>query len=221
MKKENKYTEVINITEARDNLPKLVSSLGTVGGIIITRDYSPVAVLKKYDKSFRSTVRKRLPALMVLGARPCIRDVALKTIKNINNIPAGLFSKIIFIYGDKTRKYRGSFTAKDVRTVYSNKSKLPIITSVKSALTALSADDPCFMVTFLSAPIESKKIVLMADFAGRFRGNILIGKILGEPVHPVVFPGKYKKIFIGIRKELGIPYIIKKFKNNVKYVDID
>ncbi|HPG32003.1 MAG TPA: hypothetical protein PLQ81_14540 [bacterium] len=40
-----------------------------------------------------------------------------------------------------------------------------------------------------------------------------------KPSHPVSFSIKYKKYFLSTRKELGVPYLIKKFENDIEYID--
>ena len=216
--------EIINITNIRDRLPKTIDGLrrDSAGKIIITKDYNTAAVLmdiSEYESKYLSKNR-RMPALLVLGAKKCPDTYAFKTINSINSICKKYYSKVIFVYGDATKKYRSNFKTDDLRTVYNKKSNLPIITSLKCGITALSSSDKYFVVVFLSQSQDKKTLMTMSNAAINSGNKIIISRKSGKTVHPIVFSADYKNILIKTRKELGIPHIIKKFKDKIMYVDI-
>jgi len=208
--------EVLNITSLRQKLLKIVDELPCSGNVIITKDYKPVALLKCMpDKG-----DGRLPALLVLGAKKCPDDSAVESIKVINAVSGKNYSKVIFVYGAPTKKFCQLFNAADLRTVYNKKNNLPIITSLKCGITALSKSDKYFVVVFLSQPQNAGTLRLMSRAAVSGCGEIIILRKRNEPIHPIAFSAKYKTILIKTRKELGIPHIIKKFNKEIRYVDI-
>ncbi|HAX61557.1 MAG TPA: hypothetical protein DCX95_03220 [Elusimicrobia bacterium] len=207
--------EVINITRLRKNLLKEIARLKQKKEIIISKDYEPVAVLSYIGTGKK---QKRLPALMVLGAKKCAGQIALRAINYINRA-ANNFSKIIFIYSNDTRKYIDKFKVEDLRTVKNEKRNLPIITSVKCGVSALDATDEYFIITFLSQPQSEQIYKSVCDKIKKSKKNILIMRKNGAPAHPIAFSRKYIGIFIKTRKELGIPHIIKKFTKEIEYLN--
>jgi CTP:molybdopterin cytidylyltransferase MocA len=210
--------------------------LRRTGKIIITKEHDAEAVLmdiSEYEnicsaknrhrpayRTGRPAYRTGRPALMVLGAKSCPDSAALKTINNINSVSEKYFSKIIFVYGGATKKYVSKFKTNDLRTVFNKKNNLPIITSLKCGITALSPSEKYFIIVFLSQPQDRKTLILMSNAALKSNKKIIISRRNGQPVHPIAFSTKFKKVLIKTRKELGIPYIIKKFRNEVQYADI-
>ncbi|MFA5778564.1 MAG: NTP transferase domain-containing protein [Elusimicrobiota bacterium] len=216
--------EIINITNIRDRLPKTIDDIQRdgVGKIIITKDYNTEAVLmdiSEYESKYLSKNR-RMPALMVLGAKKCPDTDVSKTINVLNFVCKKYYSKIIFVYGNDTKKYRSNFKTDDLRIVYNKRSNLPIITSLKCGITALSLSDKYFVVVFLSQPQGKKTLITMSNVAIKSGNKIIISRRNGKPIHPIAFSADCKDILLKTRKELGIPYIIKKFKNEIKYIDI-
>lgn len=214
--------EVVNITNMRGGLLSAAAVVNKNGEIIITRDNKPVAALigiEEYEHKFPGSASGH-PALMVLGARECQRGKALESIRNINSVQLGHYSKVIFVYGDRTKKYRSNFKVADLRAVYNKKSGLPIITSLKCGIAALSESDKHFVVVFLSQPQDRKTLVLMSKAVTKGVAEIVVLKKRGFPVHPIAFSSKYKQLLLKTRKELGIPYIVKKFEKAIRYVDI-
>jgi len=214
--------EVVNVTNLRGELLNTVDKISRTGKIIITKDANPVAVLldiKEYEKKYFPDTA-RLPALMVLGARKCLNSTAFETIKTINAVCKKHYSKVIYVYSNATKKYLSNFKSADLRAVYNKKNNLPIITSLKCGITALSPSDRYFIVVFLSQPQDKKTLILMSKTVVKNGDKIVILRKNKYPVHPIAFSVKYKTVLIKTRKELGIPHIIKKFKNKIRYVDI-
>ncbi len=220
MKKLKNLSTVENATNVRKSFLKVLNRItGETINLIITRDYKPCAALvsiKNFENRLRSGKRT---ALIVLGAKKCNSKDALKSILLINK-SAKIFSKIIFVYGSETEKYIKFLKGKDLRTVRSEKKQLPIITSLKQGITALSPDDDYFVFTFLSQPVPPKNFEALVKAVRKCRKTgkgIVILKINGRPAHPVAMSSKYFNIILRIRKELGLPYIIRKFRKDVTY----
>ena len=222
MKKVKNPSNVENATNVRKRFLELLSRINKENtDLIITRDCKPCAALISI-KNFEARLRNgKRTALIVLGARKCNNKNALKSITLINK-SAKYFSKIIFVYGAGTKKYTKLFKSVGLRIVQNKKIRLPIITSLKQGITALSPDDDFFVFTFLSKPVSLKNFeaLVKAICKSRKTGKgIVILKIKGLPAHPVAISSKYFNVILKIRKELGLPYIIRKFKNDVTYAE--
>jgi len=222
MKNNKNMSDVENATNVRKNFLKVLSRLNKGNtDLIITRDYKPCAVLipiRGFESHFKN---RKGTALIVLGARKCNSKTALKSILLINQAE-NIFSKIIFVCGTETKKYAEFFKSKDLRIVQNEKTRLPIITSLKQGITALSSDDDFFVFTFLSKPVPLKNFETLIKTVRNSRKTgkgIVILKIKGLPAHPVAISSKYFNIILKIRKELGLPYIIKKFRQDITYAE--
>ncbi|MFH1353570.1 MAG: hypothetical protein ABIH68_08370 [bacterium] len=222
MKKIKNLSSVENATNVRKRFLELLNRINKENtNLIITRDCKPCAALVSI-KNFEVRLRSgKKTALIVLGAKKCRRKDALKSILLINQ-SARIFSKIIFVCGAGTKKYTEYFESGDLRIVQNKKTRLPIIASLKQGITALSPDDDFLVFTFLSKPVSLKNFeaLLKAVRKSRKTGKgIVILKIKGLPAHPAAISSKYFNVILRIRKELGLPYIIRKFRKDVTYAE--
>lgn len=213
---------ISNITEFRFNLLKTIQNIDSYDKIIVVKDNNPEAVLiniKEYEEKILKT-NPLNPVLILSGAKICKEDLIVKSIESINKSKQ-YFSNIVFVYGKDTYKYRTLFNVNDLRCVENNKSNLPLITSLKCGLSAISNDKNYFILSLLSRPIEEKVYKIIFDNLKKKNKGIILLTKEGKPVHPIAFSIKYKEYFIKTRKELGIPYIVKKFKDDIKKIEIN
>ncbi len=209
--------KVVNITAAKHNLLKIIGNLEAE--VIITRDYEPVAVLAP----LREENSDRRPALIVLGAKPCPEDVSRRSIEQINRA-GGLFGKVVVVYSPETEKLLSAFRHSNLLVVATAKKEHPIVTSLKAGLAGCGPGDNYFMFTFLNQPQPLRVFTLLAaaitraEEAGK---GIIVPRRQGRPTHPLVFAGRYKQNILKIRKELGIPHIIKRHADDIFYQEIE
>ena len=215
---KNKIVSVENVTNIRKKFLRIIDEKKTY---VISRDSAACSVLMPVEEyeELVAAGRENLPALAVLGARACGREKALETAGAVSSSEKH-FSKIIFVCGRETEKYGKLFKAVDVRRVFNEKPEMPIITSLKLAVTALSPGDDFLVFCFLSKPPAKNVLNKMAkriSVARKNKKGIVITKVGGRPSHPVAMSKKYFKMLLSTRKELGIPYIIRKFKKDIIY----
>ena len=211
---------VENATSIRKLFLKVIASGKSY---IVSKDFSAQSVILPVSVFEKLIPREKnnLPALAVLGARPCDEKKAEKTIASINSAKK-YFSKVVFVFGEKTEKYVKHFCVNDVRIVFNKNSHLPMVTSLKLAITALSKSDKFLTFCFLSKPCTQKLLKTISKKAAdsqKMKKGIVITKISGSPSHPIAFARKYFKTLLSTRKELGIPYIIRKFKRDIVYAE--
>ena len=189
----------------------LVSDRAAVRSVIIPAD--------EYERILHGR-ENRLPALAVMGARPCLKTDAVRAIESINRAER-YFSKIVFVHSKATEQYASHFKAADLRLIKNARPDLPLITSLKLAVSALSGPDQFLVFCFLSKPCapELFKKISGAASAAKKRGDIIITKTADKPSHPVALSRKYFKALLTTRKELGIPRIIRQFQKDIVYVE--
>jgi CTP:molybdopterin cytidylyltransferase MocA len=208
--------KVINITSAKHNLLKIITELE--GEVIITRDYRPVAVLSPLPGN---AVHKK-PALIVLAARQC-EPPTMKYSLSAINASAGLFGKMVVVYSRETASYLGGFSHHNLLAIETAKKQHPIVTSLKAGISCLDENDAFFMFSFINKPVRTEIFRRLTAAIGKAEDNkkgIIIPVSGGKPAHPLIFSTRYKANIIKIRKELGIPHIIKRHQDDVFYVDI-
>ncbi|HPN29363.1 MAG TPA: hypothetical protein PKY81_00245 [bacterium] len=219
--------KILNITFARKELLKITENLKKGENIILTKDNSPVAVVSSigdFEKNIflnRKINIRRNSALIIVAAKECDNRTALKALREINDVIASVenpYSKIIFVYGEKTEDYLSKINCDFVYAVENEKYNLPLITSIKRAMSGLLNED-FFVLTFLSRITLKSDLIETAQKAASSSKGIVIKQKNNKPSHPVSFSIKYKKYFLSTRKELGVPYLIKKFENDIEYID--
>jgi CTP:molybdopterin cytidylyltransferase MocA len=209
--------KVINITTAKHKLLKIIAELEE--DIIITKDYQPVAVLSPMS---RNTAQQK-PALIVLAARQCDHHTRMKSITVING-SAKLFNKTVVVYSRETEPYLREFDHHNLLAIKTEKKEHPIVTSLKAGIACLEGSDTFFMFSFLNKPITRNTFLRLTTAikeAETEKKGIIIPVSEGKPSHPLIFSTRYKANIIKIRKELGIPHIIKRHKEDILYIDIE
>ncbi|HRY29259.1 MAG TPA: NTP transferase domain-containing protein [Elusimicrobiota bacterium] len=224
--------EALPITQVRRDFLKIAEAVGITGPRLVSKDSRPVAAvigIRQYEAFLSATRGPRggqpAPALIILGAKPCERARAEQTLSIVNRLAANPhppFSKIIFVYGKDTAPLARQIRFHDVRAVKNEKTAYPLIASVKCALGAFSPDDTHFILAFLSGPLQEDRLRLLSNHLRNVpRGKgIAVLRQNGRPTHPVAFAARYKKYFISTRKELGIPYLLKKFHKDISYLEV-
>ena len=219
--------KLVNITFARKELLKITDNLKKGENIILTKDNSPVAVvsgINDFEENLflnKNKVLKKNSALIIVAAKECDKRTALNALKEINDAIASIenpYSKIIFVYGEKTEDYIKKINCDFVYAVENEKYNLPLITSIKRAMSGLLNED-FFVLTFLSRITLKSDLIETAKKASISPKGIIIKRKNNKPSHPISFSIKYKKYFLSTRKELGVPYLIKKFKKDIEYID--
>lgn len=103
------------------------------------------------------------------------------------------------------------------------KKEQPIITFLKAALSCLAAGDQWFMVDFLNRPASPETLSALVDCLpqaiAQGKGMIVPSRN-GKPSHLLVFSLPYKTKIIKTRKELGVPHIVRRHKNDIFYYDL-
>ncbi|MFP4687938.1 MAG: hypothetical protein ACLFN5_07530, partial [bacterium] len=195
--------------------PALLDELD--GEIIVTKNYRPQAVISPL-----SAGGDKRPALIVLGTKTVSEQKAVRTIRRINRT-AEIFSKVIFVCSAETRHFVEEFKGKDLRVVNNEKLEYPIISPLKDGLGGLDPDDDYFVFTFLSSPEAAarlEKIPAAIDRARKESKTVVMLTIEGEPTHPIAIAASLQDEIIKTRKELGIPYLIRKYEADVFYSEI-
>lgn len=203
-------------TSVRQNLTSLLDELEDE--IIVTKNYRPrarITPLKADDDS--------RPALILLGTKSDSKENSRETIRNINKYNE-LFSRVIFVCSNQTRDLASMIKADDLRLICSERQDQPIISPLKAGLSGLNPEDEFFIFTFLSAPGTPNRFPRLMEGLKNARDEnklVVIPKIDDNPSHPVALSTKLKGEIINTRKELGIPYLIKQFENDLYYHELE
>ncbi len=202
-------------TAVRQNLTSLLD--GLEDEIIITKNYRPRARLCPLAADTDSR-----PALILLGTRSREKKLSRETIRNINR-QEELFSRVIFVCSEETRPLAPEIKIDDLRLIRTDRKEEPIISPLKAGLSGLNPGDEFFIFSFLSAPGAPARFSPLIEGIRQARERqklLVIPRLDGEPTHPVAISTELKKEIIDTRKELGIPYLIRQFEDELHYLDI-
>jgi len=208
---------------------KIVENLKNGQNIILSKENLPIAVISNildYEKKNvlvglkKKKIKKNNAALVIVAAKNCDENIAVEAIAQINELLKSKnnpYSKIIFVYGKKTEKYLNDIKVEHLYTIENEKFNFPLITSIKCAMSGLLNENN-FVITFISRAISKSDLLKVAYAANTSKKGIIIALKDNKPAHPISFSISYKKYFLSTRKELGVPYLIKKFKNDIEYI---
>ncbi|MBN2231895.1 MAG: NTP transferase domain-containing protein [Deltaproteobacteria bacterium] len=211
-------TRVLNITAVKRDLLRLVDA--DAPDVVVTRGGEPVGRLLP---GVQPEVEPRRPALVVLGAKPCepaVREACCRSIRRV----ASRFSCLVWVHGGETAAYPDEIADLDILAVETEKTGQPIITSLKAGLSCLpAAGGGWFMYLFLNRPVPPTEIASLLDgipdAAAKGRG-IVVPLRAGSPGHPLIFSLRYKPLIMGTRKELGVPYIIRRHRDDIFFISL-
>jgi CTP:molybdopterin cytidylyltransferase MocA len=209
--------KLMNITSAKRDLLRLVNELQ--GEVIITRDSRPVARLSRLP----AAPATGKPALILLAARPCEARIKQESIANLDAV-ADLFSKFVVVYSRETEPELQSFKHHNLFVIETAKPTHPIITSLKAGISGLEESDAYFMFAFLNRPVVPARCRRLTEALSRAEAEgkgIVVPVVGGRPTHPLVFAARYRENILKIRKELGVPHIIKRHREDIFYVAMD
>ncbi len=202
-------------TSVRQNLTSLLD--GLEDEIIITKNYRPRAMICPLEEDNDSR-----PALILLGTRSREENLSRETIRNINR-RGELFSRVIFVCSEETRPLAADIKTDDLRVIRTDRKEEPIISPLKAGLSGLNPGDKFFIFSFLSAPGAPARFPRLIEGIRQARNRqklLVIPRLDGEPAHPVAISTELQKEIIDTRKELGIPYLIRQFEDELHYLDI-
>jgi CTP:molybdopterin cytidylyltransferase MocA len=211
-------TRVLNVTAVKRELLRLVDP-GTAD-VVITRGGEPIARLEPGACPEVDLLR---PALVVLAAKPCAPAAREDSCRSIRAV-ASRFSQLVWVHGAATAAYLEVMADLDILAVETEKTAQPIITSLKAGLSCLPTESGgWFMYLFLNRPTPPAEITALLDgipaAAAKDRG-IVVPLRAGSPGHPLIFSLRYKPLILGTRKELGVPHIIRRHRDDIFFLSL-
>jgi|GEM_PF-1288532 CTP:molybdopterin cytidylyltransferase MocA len=103
-----------------------------------------------------------------------------------------------------------------LKLVYSAKPQDVILTSLKDGLRAMSPSSQAVILFLANKPlisIESLEKLIRSSL--KEKRDILVPVVKGELSHPIIIPRETAVQMLKIRKEMGIPYFIKRWRKEV------
>lgn len=96
-----------------------------------------------------------------------------------------------------------------------------LYTSIKLSIRAISekVDYICFHFSILSN-IKKETVNYLIDRVIKSDKEIFIPTYNSKRGHPIIFKKEMKKILFDLRKEKGLPYILKKYKDKIEEIEV-
>ncbi len=96
-----------------------------------------------------------------------------------------------------------------------------LYTSIKLSIRAISekVDYICFHFSILSN-IKRETVKYLIDKVIKSDKEIFIPTYNSKRGHPIIFKKEMKKILFDLRKEKGLPYILKKYKDKIEEIEV-
>lgn len=124
--------------------------------------------------------------------------------------------KEIIIVGNLMQKPEGIRTSKTVKFLVHKKKRMPIITSVKEALSCISNFSQFAVICPANKECIKREVIeKIMKIAIKSGESFLVPSINNKKTHPVIITRKGFEELKSVRKELGLKYISKKFFREV------
>lgn len=159
-------------------------------------------------------------SLIILSARKFDKEKILKILNSFNQKE---IYEYIFVVGKKEDK---EWLIKNLNILNGKVILNPnphdvLYTSIKLSLRAISEriDYICFHFSVLSE-IKKETVNYLIERVIKSDKDIFIPIYLSKRGHPIIFKKKMKKILSSLRKEKGLPYILKNFKDRIEEIEV-
>lgn len=160
-------------------------------------------------------------SLIILSARKFDKDKILKILNSFNQKE---IYEYIFIVGKEEDK---NWLVKNVnllngKIILNPNPQDVLYSSIKLSMKAISKriDYICFHFSVLS-DIKKETIQFLIDKIIKSEKDIFIPIYKNKRGHPIIFKTSMKEILCKLRKEKGLPYILKNFKDKIEEIEVN
>ncbi len=152
------------------------------------------------------------------------RDFDIKNIEDIVDKIGKLKSyysiDIVFVVGNEEVLEALNNTYKDrfYKGIISERLNAPAFASFKCGLKAVSPFACCAFLIYANRKLENFNILL--KMVEEKDGEIVIPVIDNKKSHPILFKKNLLKEIITLRKEKGIPYLLRRYSDKIVYLNL-
>jgi len=174
-----------------------------------------------FEKRF-FTFRKTL-SFVILASKDFNLEKVKAIVNEIENLKMLFNLDVVFVVGNKSDLLllNGEYKDKFYKGVISEKVNAPVFASFKCGLKAVSEESLGVFLIFANRK-EEKSENLLKIFSGvTSEKSIVVPVKLGKKTHPILFSKALIKDLLSLRKEKGIPYVLKKYSNLINLVSIE
>lgn len=159
-------------------------------------------------------------SLIILSARKFDKE---KIINILNSFNQKEIYEYIFIVGKEDDKdwLIKNFNLLNGKVILNPNPEDVLYTSIKLSMRAISerVDYICFHFSILSN-IKRETVKFFIDRVIKSDKDIFIPTYNSKRGHPIIFKKEMKSVLCNLRKEKGLPYILKKFKDRIEEVEV-
>jgi molybdenum cofactor cytidylyltransferase len=96
-----------------------------------------------------------------------------------------------------------------------------LYTTIKIGLKVLSENIDYIILQFSTlSNIKKETVDLIIERVKKSKKEIFIPIYENKKGHPIIFKKTMKKILCNLRKEKGLPYLLKKYKDKIEYIEV-
>jgi CTP:molybdopterin cytidylyltransferase MocA len=143
-------------------------------------------------------------------------------VNSIEKLRMDFDTDIIFVVGSNSDELAlsGVFKEKFYKCVVSEKVDAPIFSSFKSGLRHVSSNSIGAVLILGSRALPEEETLRKIVGTLKTGASIVVPVKDGKRTHPVAFNRNFFDKLLSIRKEKGIPYILKNYENLIEFVEI-
>ncbi|MCX8094596.1 MAG: NTP transferase domain-containing protein [Caldisericia bacterium] len=160
-------------------------------------------------------------SFIILSARKFDKEKILKILNSFNQKE---IYEYIFIVGKEEDKnwLMNNLNILNGKVIVNPNPQDVLYTSIKLAMRGISEKVQyiCFHFSTLSN-IKSETVKYLIEKIIKTDKEIFIPTFNNKRGHPIIFKISMKKILFNLRKEKGLPYILKKYKDKIEDIEVD
>lgn len=164
---------------------------------------------------------KRSVSFIICSARKLMPELLLNNLKIISSFP--FYSDVVVIVGGKSERNILKRILKDdfAKVVINSDYYDTVYTSIKLGIKAINPRSSHIVVLFIrKEPLDNKVLEQLMKRAFASQDKIFVPLFNGRMGHPIVFSSVLRKELSRLRKEKGIPYLLRKYSGETARVEI-
>ncbi len=164
---------------------------------------------------------KRSVSFVICSARKLIPELILNNLKIIRSFP--FYSDVVVIVGGGNERNILKRILKDdfTKVIINSDFYDTVYTSIKLGTKAINPNSSHIVILFVrKEPLDKTVLEQLMKRAFTSQEKIFVPLLNGRMGHPIVFSSVLHKELSRLRKEKGIPYLLRKYSGEIARVEI-
>lgn len=158
-------------------------------------------------------------SFIICSAKSVFPEILSRTIFEIKSLH--MLPDIVVVVGSEQERQllRRLFGGEFIKVVVNPRKTETVYTSIKLGSKAVSTNSSHIFVLFGKQETNASVMRKLLDSANASGKKITMPVFSGKKGHPLVFSSTIRSELLDLRKEKGLPYLVKKYAGEIEYVE--